>query len=181
MEDKKKILISFSKCPYCSYGKMKVITYEYYIPHFGNATIISEKCPKCGYKHSDILLKDINNPLRYAMRVDSKDDLNARVIKSSTATIKIPELGFDMTPGPASKGFITNVEGILNRVIDAIERISITQNLDPSKIEKIRKIKNLVALVKEGKESITLIVEDPFGNSAIVAKDKHKVKKEKLI
>lgn len=134
----KKISLSYEECPYCLYKKMEVITYDYYIPNFGDATIISKRCPKCGYKHSDVLLKDVKPPTRYVMTVNSIHDLDVRVVKSSTATVRIPELGFEMTPGPASKGFITNVEGILNRVIDAIERISAFGSLDTNKKEKYK-------------------------------------------
>jgi len=40
------------------------------------------------------------------------------VIKSGTTTIRIPEFGAKITPGPYSEGFITNVEGVLSKVED---------------------------------------------------------------
>ena len=42
--------------------------------------------------------------------------------RPGVATIKIPHIT-TITPGPASNGYITNIEGLLNRVKEKIERV----------------------------------------------------------
>lgn len=167
------------QCPVCLSSTLRVIVCEKDIPFFSSIIIISKLCKKCGYKKNDILIKNINEPVRYVFQVENQDDLNARVIRSSTGIIKIPEIGFEMTPGPISDSFITNVEGILERVLKILDKIeAINNNISPSKKKRIEEIREYIALVKEGKRKITIIIEDNFGNSGIISDKPDKVKKE---
>ena len=96
-------------------------------------------------------------------------------MRSSEATIKIPYMG-SIEPGAASEGFITNVEGVLDRIKQHVEHLRDAAEED----EDRKKAKNLlkkIQKIKWGEETMKLIIEDPTGNSAIVSE---KAKKEKL-
>ena len=70
----------------------------------------------CGFRHSDTILLTQKEPVRYTLAVETIDDLDARVIRSSSGTIRVPELGVDIEPGFASESYISNVEGVLDRI-----------------------------------------------------------------
>ena len=48
--------------------------------------------------------------------VDSPEDLAIRVVRSMSASLEVPELGVRIDPGPACQGFVSNVEGVLDRI-----------------------------------------------------------------
>ena len=95
------------------------------------------------------------------MKVKEPKDLNALVIKAAPATIRIPELGIEIFPGPVAPGYITTVEGVLQRVIDHAP----SECLDESNpcYERIEVIRRAM----DGSITFTLIIEDPSGRSAV--------------
>ena len=107
-------------CPCCNTD----IEYLYKtenIPYFSDILIISAICPECGYKFVDTQLLKHNPPARYTVAISSEEDLNIRVIRSMSASIEIPELGVRIDPGPVSQGFISNVEGVLDRIEQVVK------------------------------------------------------------
>ncbi len=115
-------------------------------------TLFSFHCTKCGYRGVDVFPERAHEPRRIEFRVRGPEDLNVLVARSSTATVRIPELGAMIEPGPASQGFITTVEGILVRIRDRFHR-------EAEVVQKIDRMLN--------GEEFTLVIEDPFGTSAI--------------
>jgi zinc finger protein len=93
------------------------------------------------------------------------------MIRSSSGTVKIPELGLAMEPGPASQGFITNVEGILMRFEDIVKTARRWNQEDAEKVVICDRILEKLKLAMEGEEELTVVIEDPFGNSMIVSDD----------
>ena len=77
-------------------------------------------------------------------------------------------------------GFVTNIEGLLNRVKYQIEVIKETSD-DNADRKKAKNLLKKIYNIKLGTEKQKIIIEDPSGNSAIVSdkakKDKLKVKK----
>ena len=55
--------------------------------------------------------------------VSSADHVSSRVVRSSSCTVRIEELGLEVTPGSSSTGYISNVEGVLDRFSSAIGTI----------------------------------------------------------
>ena len=49
--------------------------------------------------------------------------MTTRVVRSSSCTVRIVELGLEVEPGDNATGYISNVEGVLNRFSDAIAMI----------------------------------------------------------
>jgi len=99
--------------------------------------------------------------------VDSEEDLKIRIVKSSNATIKIPHVG-SIEPGEASNGYVTNVEGIINRIKKQVEFLRENAEEDSEK----KKAKNMLKKLNKvlwGQEKIMLNLDDPTGNSAIIS------------
>lgn len=158
------------KCPACGInGIAKSIMKEIEIPHFGNVLETTIICEKCGFKHSDIISLEQNDPARYTLEI-SKDTLSTRVVRSQSATVSIPEIGVKVEPGPKSEGYVTNVEGILTRFESAVK--TALKMFDDDESQKNAK-KTLCEIEKliEGSEKATLIIDDPFGQSNIVSDD----------
>jgi len=140
------------------------------VPYFGEAMIIAGVC-ECGFRHSDTLLLSQKEPARYTLEVSDLNDLDARVIRSSSGTIRVPELGVDIEPGPASESYISNIEGVLDRITEIVvfATASARQSGDPDKTSRGEQILENIELARQGKFKLTFMIEDPLGNSAIAS------------
>jgi len=148
------------------------------VPYFGEAMIIAGVC-ECGFRHSDTILLSQKEPARYTLEVSDLNDLDARVIRSSSGTIRVPELGVDIEPGPASESYISNVEGVLDRITEIVvfATNSARQSGDPAKTSRGEQILDNIELARQGQFKLTFMIEDPLGNSAIASE---KAKKSSL-
>jgi len=161
-------------CPMCKKQTLTLREAAREIPYFGTCYLFSMDCenPECDYKMSDVEIEGVGKPVKkFTLEVESEEDLKIRVIKSGSATVKIPRLA-EITPGAISDGYVSNVEGILQRIKEVIE----TKRDDDDKAIR-KKAKNQLKKIQNvlwGREKITLIITDPNGNSAIVS---DKVKK----
>jgi len=162
-----------STCPKCG-EKIMITEYLYRLPVIGKVIISTGKCKKCGYTYKDVRAAESHGPQRIKLYIDSLEDLNTIVVRAGTASIYIPELEVSITPGSASQGFITTVEGILNRVKEVMELLKEDSDVDADvwsrQMESIKR-----AMV--GDLKFTLIIEDPEGVSRII---NEKVEKEIL-
>jgi zinc finger protein len=117
-------------------------------------------------------------PIAIAARINSIEDLKMRVIKSGTATVTIPEFGASIVPGPFSDGYISNVEGVLQRIEDALTFM--LSSASGNKLKKGERILKRIKLAREVKPHFTLIIKDPFGNSGLISTDPKKLRKHRL-
>lgn len=162
-------------CPGCNTD----IDYLYkteIIPYFSDILIISAICPVCGYKFVDTQLLKHGEPARYTLACDSVDDLSVRVIRSMSASIEIPELGVRIDPGPQCQGFVSNVEGVLDR-IEQVLKGALNWGTEVEKENAAALLADIMK-VKAGTFPVTLILEDPCGNSGI---DSERVVVEKYV
>ena len=156
------------KCPVCGEDKLTLLEDEMDIPYFGKTYIFSMKCDGCNYAQSDIESEEQKDPCKIEFTVENKKDLAVRIVKSSEASVKIPQLKMGVDPGVASEGYVSNVEGLLERFKKILE--SERDNTDDEDVRK--KAKNLLKKlwkVELGEESLKIIIEDPSGNSAIIS------------
>jgi len=153
-------------CPYCN-TEIEYLYQTENIPYFSDILIISATCPACGYRFVDTQLLKNADPVRYEFPVKTRDDLDVRVVRSMTAHLEIPELGVRIDPGPACEGFVTNVEGVLDRIGQAI-RAAIRDGDDTEK-ENGRLLLERIDCIKAAALPVTLVLQDPMGNSAIVS------------
>lgn len=164
-------------CPACRNNSLTLAEGEMEIPYFGKVLVFSMTCSSCNYHLADVEAVEAKEPSRYTFETESEKDMAIRIVKSSNATIKIPQLRMKVTPGPASEGYVSNIEGILNRFENIIQEQRDTAEDDSVKksaknlLKKIRK-------VKLGDIKITVVIEDPTGNSAIIS-PKAKIEKIK--
>ena len=158
------------KCPACGVdGIAKSVMKEFEIPHFGKVLETAIKCEKCGFKHSDIISLEHNDPARYTLKI-SEETLSVRVVRSQSATVTIPEIGVKVEPGPKSEGYVTNVEGILVRFEGAVKKAMQLFEDDESQKNAKSTLTAIHELI-EGNGTATLIIDDPFGQSSVVSDD----------
>lgn len=156
------------KCIFCHQDKLTLMQDEIDIPYFGKVFVFSMKCDNCNFSKSDVESVEIKEPCKITFTVENKNDLSVRVVKSSSASVKIPGLKIDSRPGPASNGFVSNVEGLLDRFKQILESAR-----DNSEDEKDKKsLKNLLKKlwkVECGDIPLKIVIEDPTGNSGILS------------
>ncbi len=167
--------MELSLCPACKAQALIFSSSIQEIPYFGKIMIFTFKCSNCNFKHNDIFNLEIKEPISYRVEVKNEKDLSIKVIRSSSCTIIIPELGVKIEPGVYSQGFITNAEGVLEKVENVL--LGQLKFLKGKRLKKAKELIKKIEKMRNGKESFTLILKDPFGNSAIVS---NKAKKRKL-
>ena len=158
------------KCPACGIeGVAKSIMKEIEIPHFGKVLETTIQCPSCGFKHSDIIALEQNDPAKYVIEIN-KNTLSTRVVRSQSATVSIPEVGVKVEPGPKSEGYVTNIEGMLTRFESAVKK---ALNLfdDEESQNNAKNTLTHIQELKKGNGTATLIILDPFGQSNIVSEN----------
>ena len=133
-------------------------------------------CASCGYRHTDVMVLEEREPARYTLTIESAEDMYIRVIRSSSATMVVPELGIEVTPGSEAQGFVSNVEGVLMRMEEAVRTAQRWAESEEAK-RRAEELLRRIAEIKAGKRKATLIISDPTGNSAIVSE---KARKEAL-
>ena len=135
------------------------------IPYFGEVVENSIVCEQCGFKHSDVMSVEKNDPAKHSLKITS-DNLDSRVVRSQTSTVSIPEAGIKVEPGPKSQGYVSNVEGVITRFISATNRAKALYTDEESQ-KNIEETLNCLDDILEGKIEATLIIEDPYGQSKI--------------
>jgi zinc finger protein len=154
-------------CPVCSEKKLTLREEAIEIPHFGRTYVFSMTCEGCAYRKADLEAGEHKEACKYTFEISSDKDLNIKIVKSGEATVKIPYI-MTIEPGPTSEGFITNVEGLLNRVKTVLESTEQAEEDKDSK-KKVRKMIKKLNNVVLGREKLKITIEDPTGNSAILS------------
>lgn len=161
-------------CTFCGVNKLTLREEEVDIPHFGRVFVLSAECEACGYRRADVEPAERKEPCKYTLEVSSEHDLNIKVVKSGEATLKIPHI-ISIEPGPASEGYITNVEGVLERVKKMIQ-----SSVEGEEDEALRKkAKNMIKKLNKvilGRDTLKIIIEDPSGHSVIISEKAQKGK-----
>ena len=159
-------------CPQClKDDALTMLAMSSEIPYFGEHTQITVICESCGWKHTDFIPSDGEKPGYSSLIVDNPEKCSARVVRSSSGTIRIPQLELEVSPGGSSSGFVSNVEGVIKRFEDAVGSI-LRGNADDEKIvqaslellESLRKMKN-------GSSHFLVELLDPRGRSQIIHND----------
>ncbi|MCA1813903.1 MAG: ZPR1 zinc finger domain-containing protein [Halobacteriales archaeon] len=157
-----------ARCPACQSMGLMLRTMTQTMPYFGDVLLTTVQCDACGFKHSDTMVMTQRPPARHTLRVAEKQDLEARVVRSHSGTYRIPELGFAAEPGEGSESFVSNVEGVLGRVQEVLVRARLMFP-DVARQARAEELLALLARMVQGEEPFTLVLEDPFGNSAILS------------
>lgn len=153
-------------CPDCG----KEIDYIYdteNIPYFSDILLLSGVCPDCGFRITDTMVLNDHEPCRWELKVETPEDLDARVIRSMQGEIDIPEFGVNIHPGPACSGFVSNIEGVLMRAEDAIRRA--LPSCEGDETATANELLEKIGQARLSELPFTVIISDPSGNSGIVS------------
>ncbi len=162
-------------CPVCHEKTLTLIEAKRDVPYFGPCYLFSMDCSSCGYHKADVEVEQNKGRAKYTFTLESEDDLKVRVIKSSNATVKIGTVG-TIEPGEAANGYITNIEGLLNRIKQQVEHLKNAANDEGDK-ETVTKAKNHLKKLQRalwGQEPMKITLDDPSGNSAIISEKAEK-------
>ncbi len=161
-------VIENALCPACGKKTLRTVVVEKELPHFGHAVIMTSRCSSCGYTHTDVIELEDRGHKKLRIVVDDPRRLNDLVVRSSSASLRIPEFDLEMHPGPFSNGFITTVEGVLDRFESAAKKlVPESEEERKARDEALKEIRE----AKEGKRKFTLEIEDPRGVSGIISHD----------
>lgn len=141
------------------------------IPHFRKILLSAFECPHCGERNNEVQFAGEIQPRgsRYCVEFQSGDQkmLNRQVVKSETATIKIPQLDFEIPP-EAQRGSLSTVEGILLRACEELQALQEERKkVDPQTAEAIDKFILKLKDCATGNLSFTFLLDDPAGNSFV--------------
>ena len=168
-------MIEGEQCPFCNEKTLTLMETAREVPFFGICHIFSMDCSSCKYHKADVEAEEQQDPVKYTLEVDGEDDLKIRIVKSSSADIKVPYVG-EIIAGETSNGYITNVEGVLKRLQQQVEHLRDAAD-DPADRKKAKNLAKKLTKILWGQEKCKIILEDREGNSAIISK---KAKKTKL-
>ncbi|XP_004604767.2 zinc finger protein ZPR1 [Sorex araneus] len=139
------------------------------VPFFREIIVSSFSCEHCGWSNTEIQSagRIQDQGVCYTLAVRSREDMNREVVKTDSATTRIPELDFEI-PAFSQKGALTTVEGLISRAISGLEQ---DQPLRRAKEAAVAKsIDEFIVKLKELKQlasPFTLVIDDPSGNSFV--------------
>ncbi|XP_054779233.1 uncharacterized protein LOC129287105 [Prosopis cineraria] len=141
------------------------------IPHFRKILLSAFECPHCGERNNEVQFAGEIQPRGccYSLEIpsDNQKMLDRQVVKSESATIRIPELDFEIPP-EAQRGTLSTVEGILVRAADELQALQDERKkVDPQTAEAIDQFLMKLRACTAGELSFTFILDDPAGNSFI--------------
>ena len=161
-----------SECPVCDKKTLKEEHAEIEVPYAGKVWEVTLRCEKCGYKHVTLDYVERKEPVRYTYRVEHPDELSTKIYRSKYGIVEIAELGLKVEPGIVAEGYLTNVEGILERFKEILQQyIRFHKNEKEAQDEVYRAFMliNKLEDVKTGTLSVTITLTDPAGISSIVS------------
>lgn len=173
---RREFVLPIECCPSCgAIGTFQIKGSVDDVPYFGEVMETLVTCSKCGLRHVDVMCLGQRKPMRYEFKITSESDLMVRVVRSSTGTMKVPELGVTVEPGSASEGYISNIEGVLDRIEQAVKLA--LKGARGTKRRRGETLLRKIEAIRGGKLKARVIIMDPFGHSAILAE---RVKKREL-
>ncbi|XP_023595735.1 zinc finger protein ZPR1 isoform X5 [Trichechus manatus latirostris] len=139
------------------------------IPFFREIIVSSFSCEHCGWNNTEIQSagRIQDQGVRYTLTVRAQEDMNREVVKTESATTRIPELDFEI-PAFSQKGALTTVEGLINRAISGLEQDQPMRRASEETIaERIDEFIVKLQELKQVASPFTLIIDDPSGNSFV--------------
>jgi zinc finger protein len=169
-------------CPVCGDpDTLKMLTMTAEIPYFGEHTQITLSCDECGLRQTDFIPAEEKGALSHTLNITKAEHLRARVVRGSSGTVRLPELDLEVSPGSHSTGYVSNVEGVLQRFIDIIEMVARQAVVDSEEgaegaeeaVLALAEMKGSLEGLKsgDGLGGLTLEILDPNGHSAIAHED----------
>jgi len=169
-------------CPICSEeGKLRMVANVDEIPYFGEHTQVTVMCHGCGWRQTDFIPAEGKKAGASSLVLNDSKKLRSRVVRSSSCTVRIPELDLEVMPGTNSTGYVSNIEGVLNRFVDIINMVrrdverdiandSVVSEENSNALSTLDGL--LTSISQAGDQSIfTVELLDPHGHSMILDPD----------
>eukprot|EP01041_Mallomonas_annulata_P012141 gene12141-25479_t len=140
------------------------------IPFFRELILASFSCEHCGYQNNEVTFGGSIQPKGciYELKCHVSTDLDRQLIKSDSASIRIPEIDFEIPPG-TQKGGISTLEGFLSTAAKNLSLYQAERTIQSPEIaNKVSEI--ILALLQMSSGSFLpfhIILDDPAGNSFI--------------
>ncbi|KAL0442342.1 UNVERIFIED_CONTAM: Zinc finger protein ZPR1 [Sesamum latifolium] len=141
------------------------------IPYFQEVIVMASTCDACGYRNSEVKPggRIPDKGKRIIVHVKNIKDLSRDVIKSDTASVKIPELELELASGTLG-GLVTTVEGLISKIGESLERVhgfTFGDSLDDNKRSKWKEFRAKLDKLKSLEEPWSLIIDDTLANSFV--------------
>lgn len=162
-------------CPVCFRpGEVNMIAHVSEIPYFGEHTQVTVMCHNCGWRQTDFIPAEGKKAGGWTLILDDEEQLRSRIVRSSSCTIRILELDLQVNPGSSSTGYVSNVEGVMNRFTQIIEMVlgDLSNEANQKDIANLESMKYQIANIgKDEQVKLTLELLDPHGHSMIIDKN----------
>ncbi|KAJ8670225.1 hypothetical protein QAD02_001484 [Eretmocerus hayati] len=140
------------------------------IPHFKEVVIMATVCEICGHKTNEVKSGSGIEPegVKIEVTVNGKEDFSRDLLKSETCHMSIPEIELEVGPTTLG-GRFTTVEGVISAIRNQLgTSTALTgDSADPLIADKMAKFIQQLDDILQGNKRITLILNDPAGNSYI--------------
>lgn len=157
-----------TNCPNCGTAtttNMKLTK----IPYFKEVIIMATNCESCGHRTNEIKSGAGVEPrgVKIEVTVSSREDFSRDLLKSETCSVLIPELELEAGPFVVG-GKFTTVEGLLTDLKIGLEGSVLTRDtLQAEVAEVLTRLAKRLDKVLATEEAVTLVLDDPAGNSYI--------------
>ena len=149
-------------CPVCESMNTKVIQKIMDIPHFPEMWFFNLTCLDCHYKYNDFINLSVKEPMRYIYHAENKEDYTTKIVRAANGTIRFPQIGAMIEPGPNADGFVNNIEGILR---DIQGKVKFLLN-DAETQEERQKISNYIKMI-DAVAKLFIFLVHPGGSSRL--------------
>ncbi|CAG4970180.1 unnamed protein product [Colias eurytheme] len=139
------------------------------IPHFKEVVIMATVCEACGHRTNEVKSGGgiEEKGVKFEVKIATRDDFSRDILKSETCSMSIPELDLEVG-GRALGGRFTTAEGIIRAFIDQLGNAPALQGDSPAVAkENLQMFITKLEEVLDCKRAITLILDDPAGNSYV--------------
>ncbi|XP_059477370.1 zinc finger protein ZPR1 [Neocloeon triangulifer] len=166
LELQSEVLQFGTNCPECNVPcitNMKLTN----IPHFKEVVIMATNCDACGHRTNEVKSGGGIEPTGIRIEISIKElmDLKRDVLKSDTCDMQVPELDLEVGPH-ALGGRFSTVEGLLVAMKEQL-LAHWGDSATESTSVKYQDFLDKMDQALEAKLPITLILDDPAGNSYI--------------
>ncbi|KAK6931945.1 Zinc finger, ZPR1-type [Dillenia turbinata] len=141
------------------------------IPYFQEVIVMASTCDSCGYRSSEL---KPGGPIsekgkKITVCVKNIKDLSRDLIKSDTASVRVPELDLELASGTLG-GIVTTVEGLITKISENLGRVhafTFGDSLDEFKKSRWQNFRTRLEKLLNLEETWTLIIDDALANSFV--------------
>jgi len=170
-------ILKNQQCPACGKKKLELKEEDKDVNGFGKVYVMSMNCEDCDFSKCDIESEEEKDGSSQTITIDSEKDMKIGIIRSSSGTVKVPQIRMKIDAGENSEGFITDVAGLIGKFEGIVEKERDSAE-DPSAKKSAKNLLKKLWKIKLGDVPVKITIEDPTGNSAIIS-DKVEIKKIK--